>query len=228
MWGNRKYSKEDFIQAWNSSTTASECARKLGLSAAGGTVDRLRKMARELELQEKEPAYKKGFSPRKIPTEDILIENSTYTHPLRKRLIKEGFFEEKCSRCGITEWQGSSAPLQLDHINGINNDNRIENLRLLCANCHALTDTFGTKNLKRKVEPKKCIDCKSEIRQQSTRCKRCAQILRGKKKSSFPGADVLVDSLNRNRGNMTKTGKEFGVTGNAVKKWIAKYDIVLK
>lgn len=64
-------------------------------------------MARELGLEEKEPAYKKGTNSTKIPTENILVENSKYKfRPLRKRLIKEGFLEEICSQCGITEWQG--------------------------------------------------------------------------------------------------------------------------
>ena len=57
----------------------------------------------------------------------------------------------KCAICGISDWMGLPLTLQVDHINGVNNDNRIENLRLLCANCHSQTDTFGSKNIKKKV-----------------------------------------------------------------------------
>ena len=79
---------------------------------------------------------------------DILVVNSEYTntHHLKNRLWKEGLLEKKCSNCDIAEWMGKEAPLQLDHINGVRTDNRIENLRILCANCHAQTETWCSKN----------------------------------------------------------------------------------
>lgn len=225
-WERRKYTKEDFISAWNSSVSVGDCAKQLGLSPAGGTVDRLRKMALELGLDEKVTVYRKGVSSNKIPTEQILIENSKYNGALRPRLIAEGLLKEECSQCGIKEWQGKKAPLQLDHINGVNNDNRIENLRILCANCHALTDTYGTKNLKRKSVINTCVDCQTEIRRLSTRCNKCASIMRQGKGSTFPGKEILVDELERNSWNISKTSKTFGVSFGTIKKWMIRNDIV--
>lgn len=85
----------------------------------------------------------------KIPTENILVKGSTYTHTsnLKARLFSEGILPRICVECGISQWRGLPAPLELDHINGKRSDNRIENLRILCANCHAQTDNYCGKNI---------------------------------------------------------------------------------
>jgi hypothetical protein len=81
----------------------------------------------------------------KLPLEEILIENSSYrgsTSALKRRLINEGLFEKKCYGCGGTEWLGKPIPIELEHKNGDRLDNRIENLTVLCPNCHAFTPTY--------------------------------------------------------------------------------------
>ena len=87
----------------------------------------------------------KPFEGKKI--EEILVENSTYqSYKLKKRLIAEGIKKSVCESCGQSEWLEQPIPLELHHINGNNSDNRLENLRLLCPNCHALTDSYRGKN----------------------------------------------------------------------------------
>lgn len=83
--------------------------------------------------------------------ETVLCKNSTYNNQtLKKRIIKENLIPYKCIKCENTgQWNGTELVLQLDHINGINNDNRIENLRFLCPNCHSQTSTFAGKNMGR-------------------------------------------------------------------------------
>ncbi len=91
----------------------------------------------------------------RIAIADILVEDSTYTNTnhLRRRLIEEGIKQARCEGCGLAEWKGAAIPLQLDHVNGRRSDNRLENLRILCPNCHAQTATWCGKN-KRRIAPK--------------------------------------------------------------------------
>lgn len=84
--------------------------------------------------------------------DEILIKDSTYQNisRLKIRLVNENILEYKCVKCDNEgEWLNEKLVLQLDHINGLNNDHRIENLRFLCPNCHSQTKTFGGVNQKR-------------------------------------------------------------------------------
>jgi Zn finger protein HypA/HybF involved in hydrogenase expression len=75
--------------------------------------------------------------------EELLVEKSFYSsNVLKKRLIAANILESKCKECNISEWNGKPLSLHLDHINGIHSDNRLENLRILCPNCHSQTETY--------------------------------------------------------------------------------------
>lgn len=88
------------------------------------------------------------FEQRKTAFEAHLTRDSTLkSGRVRLGLIEFRIKEAVCEWCGISEWRGQPAPLTCDHINGINTDNRVENLRILCANCHSQTDTFCGRNI---------------------------------------------------------------------------------
>ena len=89
-----------------------------------------------------------GFD--KIPLSEILngLHPQYQTNKLRIRMIKEGIKDEKCEICGITEWNCKSVSFELDHINGVRYDHRLDNLRIICPNCHSQTHTYRARNMK--------------------------------------------------------------------------------
>lgn len=104
-------------------------------------------------------------SRRKRNINDILIEDSNFKNShLKDRLLKENLKENKCEICGINEWNGKPISLQLHHINGNSQDNRIDNIQLLCPNCHSQTENFGGKNIKIKSEIHYCSICGEKLK----------------------------------------------------------------
>jgi hypothetical protein len=88
---------------------------------------------------------------KKLPINELLSKNSKHSRSnLKKRLLKENIITNMCNQCGLTNlWNNKPLSLQLDHINGNGTDNRLNNLRLLCPNCHSQTNTFAGKNNKK-------------------------------------------------------------------------------
>ncbi len=157
-WNTRSYTKDEFRTAWTTSESISEVANKLDCNRSGNGFYTLRNAAIELGLnQDHMPTTRTKRSTnsrrKRSPLSDILIENSTYsnTDSLRKRLIREGLKTEACEICTLSEWMEKKIPLALDHINGVRSDNRIDNLRVICYNCHGQTETFGSRNRVKKI-----------------------------------------------------------------------------
>ena len=143
-------SDEEFISMVKNADSYSDCLRYLGLSTSGGSsTDVLKRRINDLKCDISHFHQRnKNFKNQKYTLDEILVENSSYANisRLKQRLLKENKIRYECNICGIKDWLGKSISLQLDHINGINNDHRIENLRFLCPNCHSQTETYAGKN----------------------------------------------------------------------------------
>lgn len=152
---NRKYTKEQFIEAVKNSTSIRQVLNKLNISPAGGNYKCFHKLIEDLSLDISHftgQAHNRDKRYVKVPLEDYLSNKKTIqSYKLKNRLIKENIFKPICSDCLNSEWKYQSIPLELDHKDGNPKNNSLDNLRLLCPNCHALTSNYRGKN-KRKSQ----------------------------------------------------------------------------
>jgi hypothetical protein len=146
----RTWTDDDLRAAVATNTSYSGVLRALGYNPSGGMHRYIRQMIRGLALDTSHftgQGWARGrtdLTTARRPFSEILVKGSDYTSTsvLRKRLIAAGLKPAHCERCGIDTWLGVPVPLTLDHINGDPMDHRLENLRILCPNCHSLTDTW--------------------------------------------------------------------------------------
>lgn len=208
--------EQEFRDVIAQSNTYSDCLRAFGLSTAGSSSrTALKRRIAELHCSI-EHFGMRPIKPKRhttMPLESILIENSTYTNRerLKQRLLRAGLLQYKCHECGLTKWRKKPISLQLEHKNGVNNDNRLENLVLLCPNCHSQTPTFAGRNTTatRQKRRKKVIKPVSQPQKQ--------------KNSKKPDKETLHNLLLTH--SFVQVGKIYNVTDNAVRKWCKSYGL---
>jgi hypothetical protein len=145
-----KKTDNEIIEVCNNSISMAKAAVDLGIH-----FNTLKSRAIKLGCYKVNPSGKGIRKPKrdgfdKIALSEILKgEHPQYqTNKLRIRLIKDGIKEEKCEVCGITEWNGKRVSFELDHIDGNRTNHKIENLRIICPNCHSQTHTYRARNIK--------------------------------------------------------------------------------
>ena len=148
----RTYTKNEFIKAVRTSYSIRQVLMKLNLNPKGGGGYRsFYQAVKDFEVDTSHftgKGWNKGRQfPPKRPTKDYLSNKFFITsYKLKLRLIREGLIKLKCSGCGRTKWLNKPIPLNMDHVDGNHYNNSLDNLRLLCPNCHALTPNFAGKN----------------------------------------------------------------------------------
>ena len=171
------------------------------------------------------------------PLDEILVEDSTYSRgSLKRRLYAEGLKEKRCEMCDQGEiWRGRRMSLILDHANGVADDNRLENLRIVCPNCAATLDTHCGRNLDRT-----CPGCGAQFhpkvyaqRHCSVQChgatlkgvpqphRRKALRVAGRRVERPPYEQLMAELAAT---NYCAVGRKYGVSDNAVRKWVRQYE----
>ena len=231
-----KYSKEILVQIVKESNSIANVLKLLKLKPAGGNYKTILKKFNEYNIDTSHFLGMGWSKNRKLHQkynkeefiENFLILNSTCTntHRLKLKLFEFNLKKRECEKCGQNEiWFGEKLSLHLDHINGINNDYRLENLMVLCPNCHSQTSTYCGKNVdKEKYKQHKKIkycSCGAEIKNNSIKCVKCHHENLRKVKIR-PTYNQLINEINSS--NYTITGKKHGVSDNTIRKWIKFYE----
>ena len=147
---------EQFVNLIKNSANIAEVLFKLGYTVKGNSwgYSQVKQRMTDLNLSSAnfkgKNAYYETNKEREISPDKLFRINCKHTRTvLRRNIIRNNLLPYKCAICGISKWNNKTLSLELDRINGMNNDNRLENLRFLCPNCHSQTTTYGSRNQQR-------------------------------------------------------------------------------
>lgn len=216
--------EEEFIKLIINSRSVKEALNYFGLQNKGGNFKTIKQRISELKIDISHFLNNVDASnlTRTLSKEEFqktwLIENSSKNrYHLKTYLTKFGLLDYRCNKCNNSgTWMNESITLQLEHINGISNDNRLENLCFLCPNCHSQTSSYAGRNNKNIS----LCDCKRPKNKSSKICSECNRKSDIHYKIKWPDAEYFASELWKFP--TTKIAKELGVSDKAVEKHIKK------
>lgn len=223
-------SKEKMEEIVKSSFSIAECLRKMGRSDIGGNY---RTFYRYKGLYNLDTSHftgqrvrKNSYNETQKPVEFYLHKDcytSIKSSKLLKKLVDAGYKLYECERCHMSEWFGEPITLQLHHIDGDHFNNELDNLKILCPNCHSQTDNFCGKNHKKEVKKIYCKECGKQISRYSKSglCKNCVD--KQQRITDRPDKETLHQMLIET--NFSIVAKKYNVSDNAVRKWCRQYGL---
>ena len=232
----RSFTESQLRNAVATSRSCSEVLRKLGLRPAGGNHGTIKKYVALWDITtehfDPEAIRRETLSRPPTPLAELLVEHSTYHRGhLKRRLLAEGIKQRQCELCGQGDmWRGRPLALILDHINGIADDNRLENLRIVCPNCAATFDTHcGRKNRPQRI-CRRCGSAFTPLTETQSHCsKECGlrwdrrgRPLPAARRVERPPYEQLLEEVAAT--NWSAVGRKYGVTDNAIRKWVRAYE----
>jgi hypothetical protein len=232
------FTQKDLQEAVEVSLSYAETLRNLGYCDTGGNSRTIKKFVDlwVVDVAHFNPDFArlKALKNPRRPIQEVLVANCTYSRgTLKSRLFSEGLKARNCEFCGQGEqWRGQRMGLILDHINGVRDDNRLDNLRILCPNCAATLDTHCGRKNRIPKEARSCLRCGTDFfpKYETHRyCSRnCGQ--RVGATASRPAARrverpphvQLIAEIEAT--SYLAVGRKYGVSDNAIRKWVRAYE----